>query len=30
MAKVIVFHYTEEGRLPKLSREELLFRQDVF
>ena len=23
MAKVIVFHYTEEGRLPKLSEEEL-------
>jgi len=23
MAKVIVFHYTERGRLPKLSREEI-------
>lgn len=23
MAKVVVFHYTEEGRLPKLSSEEL-------
>jgi len=23
MAKVIVFHYTEEGRLPKLSEKEL-------
>jgi len=23
MARVIVFHYTEKGRLPKLSREEL-------
>ncbi|MCD6528997.1 DUF4242 domain-containing protein [Candidatus Bathyarchaeota archaeon] len=23
MAKILVFHFTEEGRLPKLSREEL-------
>lgn len=23
MAKVLVFHYTEEGRLPKLSKKEL-------
>jgi len=30
MAKIIVFHYTEAGRLPKLSREELIDIRNKF
>ena len=30
MAKIIVFHFTEQGKLPKLSREELIGIRNKF
>ena len=30
MARVLVFHFTEQGRLPKLSKDELIGIQNKF